>query len=149
MNRTALALLVAVACLLALLAAPRPGSAAGDEPPLVDNTAQADGPDACPARTGSQLELRRVSDVDRTAREAATTADRNGDGLVCVEPRTLDFEWPPYLDDTIVYSDWWPPSMQCTSGYWLLFLGAYVDPADPLEAYDHNHDRWICKRVPF
>jgi hypothetical protein len=146
MNRTASTLLVTVACLLALLVASRPGLAAGDEPPLVDNTAPATSPEACPTRTGAQLELRRVSDLDRAAREAGAAADRNGDGLVCVDPGTLVFEWPPYLDDTIVYSDWWPPSLHCTTGYWLYPLGAYVDPADPLEAYDHNHDRWICKR---
>jgi hypothetical protein len=137
MNRTALALLVAC-----LLAAPRAGTAADEGPTLVDNTAQT-GPESCPARTGSQLELRRVSDLDPAAREVAATADRNSDGLVCIEAGAFDFRLPPYMDDTIVYSDWWPATVHCMSAYWPLHVGL----ADPLRVYDHNHDLTICKRI--
>ena len=139
MNRTASALLAAAVCALALLVAPI-SAQAGDEPPLVDN-AQAGSPAACPARSGPPLELRRVSDVDRSVGPAATAVDANGDGLVCVDVAGLVNLWPAYTDDTIVTSSWWPSYIKCQSGYWLLFLGPY-DHTDPLEAFDHNHDRW-------
>jgi hypothetical protein len=146
MKRIASALLAAAACTLALLVVPI-SAHAGDEPPLVDNVART-GPGACPARSGTQLELRRASDLDPAARQAGTTVDRNGDGLICVDPGAFVNLWPAYVDDTIVSSDWWPPYMACPNTYWLLSLGAFFDPADPLEAFDDNHDRFICKRYP-
>jgi len=46
-----------------------------------------------------------------------------------------------------LFPSWHPIYLTCPDGYFLQFLGAFFDPADPLEAYDDNHDRWICKRI--